>query len=44
LKSGTQLHEGNLWHLRYKGEDGLEGIVIATPAPKLNFRGRGHRR
>ncbi|MDR0953177.1 MAG: valine--tRNA ligase [Elusimicrobiota bacterium] len=28
---------GSLWHLRYKGEDGGEGIVIATTRPETIF-------
>jgi valyl-tRNA synthetase len=27
-------HNGNLWHLRYRGEDGGEGVVIATTRPE----------
>ena len=30
-------HAGKLWHLRYKGEDGSEGIVIATTRPETIF-------
>lgn len=28
---------GKLWHLRYKGEDGSEGVVIATTRPETIF-------
>lgn len=28
---------GKLWHLQYKGEDGSEGIVIATTRPETIF-------
>ncbi len=27
-------HAGSLWHLRYRGEDGGEGVVIATTRPE----------
>jgi valyl-tRNA synthetase len=27
-------HNGSLWHLRYRGEDGGEGVVIATTRPE----------
>lgn len=30
-------HAGKLWHLRYKGEDGSEGIVIATTRPETIY-------
>lgn len=30
-------HAGKLWHLRYKGEDGSEGVVIATTRPETIF-------
>ncbi|MBR3632338.1 MAG: valine--tRNA ligase [Elusimicrobiaceae bacterium] len=30
-------HAGKLWHLRYKGEDGSDGIVIATTRPETIF-------
>ncbi len=30
-------HAGKLWHLSYKGEDGSEGIVIATTRPETIF-------
>ncbi len=30
-------HSGKLWHLRYKGEDGSEGIVIATTRPETIY-------
>ena len=30
-------HAGKLWHLRYKGEDGGEGVVIATTRPETIY-------
>lgn len=30
-------HAGKLWHLRYKGEDGSDGIVIATTRPETIY-------
>ena len=30
-------HAGKLWHLRYKGEDGSEGIIIATTRPETIY-------
>lgn len=30
-------HAGKLWHLRYKGEDGSEGVVIATTRPETIY-------
>ena len=30
-------HAGKLWYLRYKGEDGSEGIVIATTRPETIY-------
>lgn len=30
-------HAGKLWHLRYKAEDGSDGIVIATTRPETIF-------
>lgn len=30
-------HTGKLWYLRYKGEDGGEGIVIATTRPETIY-------
>ena len=30
-------HAGKLWYLRYKGEDGGEGIVIATTRPETIY-------
>ncbi len=30
-------HAGKLWHLRYRGEDGSEGVVIATTRPETIF-------
>ena len=30
-------HAGKLWYLRYKGEDGGEGVVIATTRPETIF-------
>ncbi len=32
-----QQHAGKLWHLRYKGEDGSDGIVIATTRPETIY-------
>ncbi len=30
-------HAGKLWHLLYRGEDGSEGVVIATTRPETIF-------
>ncbi len=30
-------HAGKLWYLRYKGEDGSDGVVIATTRPETIF-------
>ncbi len=30
-------HAGKLWHLRYKGADGSDGVVIATTRPETIF-------
>ena len=30
-------HAGKLWYLRYKGEDGSDGIIIATTRPETIY-------